>query len=151
MGAFPEQRMSILTLGVADIKEATEFYRGVLGLTPFMKREMVAFDMGGFVLGLWDRKKLHKDIGVMGNTCPQGACPNFAMAYNARSKDEVDEIFTRLRAGGAEVSKEPHDTFWGGYGGYFVDRDGYAWEVTFNPFWGFEDDGRLKLPAGDDA
>ena len=98
MGIFPQQRMSIITLGVASLPEATAFYRDVLGLKPFMKGEMTAFDMGGFVLGLWDIKKLRKDIGVMGNTSPQGACPSFALAYNTKSEAEVDLIFDRLRA-----------------------------------------------------
>lgn len=151
MGVFPEQRMSIITLGVASLEEATSFYTDILGLTPFMRDEITMFDMGGFVLGLWDLNKLHKDIGVMGNTCPKGACPNFALAYNARSEAEVNEIFDRLRAEDVDISVEPHKAFWGGYSGYFIDRDGYAWEVAYNPFWGFEADGRLKLPAGEQA
>lgn len=151
MGAFKQQRMGVVTLGVADLNEATAFYRDILGLTPFMTGEMTAFNMGGFVLGLWDLKKMRKDIGVMGNTCPQGACPNFALAYSARSIADVDETFAKLRADGVEITVEPHKAFWGGYSGYFLDRDGYAWEVVYNPFWEFEDDGRLKLPAGEEA
>ena len=151
MGVFPEQRMSIVTLGVASLPEAVAFYQDILGLKPFMTNEMTAFDMGGFVLGLWDLKKLRKDIGVMGNTCPQGACPNFALAYNAKSESEVNEIFDRLRAEDVEISVDPHKTFWGGYAGYFLDRDGYAWEVAYNPYWGFEEDGRLKLPQAEEA
>lgn len=151
MGAFPEQRMSIITLGVADRAAATDFYVDILGFKPFMRENITMIDTGGFVLGLWEIAKLRKDIGVMGNTCPQGACPNFALAYNARSEAEVDEIFNRLRAEDVAISVEPHKSFWGGYSGYFLDRDGYAWEVAYNPFWGFEDDGRLKLPAGEDA
>lgn len=151
MGVFPQQRMSIITLGVASLPEATAFYRDILGLKPFMKGEMTAFDMGGFVLGLWDVKKLRKDIGVMGNTCPQGACPNFALAYNTQSEAEVDLIFDRLRAEGVEITVEPHRAFWGGYSGYFLDRDGYAWEVAHNPHWEFEEDGRLKLPVAKEA
>ena len=151
MGVFPEQRMSIITLGVASLEEATAFYSDILGFKAFMRDGITMFDTGGFVLGLWDVNKLRKDIGVMGNTCPQGACPNFALAYNARSIEEVDQIFDALRAEDVEISVEPHKAFWGGYSGYFLDRDGYAWEVAYNPFWGFEDDGRLKLPAGEKA
>ena len=151
MGVFPEQRMSIITLGVADRGAATFFYSDILGFKPFMRDGITMIDTGGFVLALWDLDKLHKDIGVMGNTCPKGACPNFALAYNARSEVEVNEIFDRLRAEGVEIPVEPHKAFWGGYSGYFLDRDGYAWEVAYNPFWGFEDDGRLKLPVGEQA
>ena len=82
MQAFPEQRMSIITLGVADRKAATRFYEDVLGFKPFMRNEITFFNLNGFVFGLWELEKIRADIGVMGNTCPQGACPNFAMAYN---------------------------------------------------------------------
>lgn len=149
MGALPEQRMSIITLGVADRAAATKFYVEILGFTPFMRENITMIDTGGFVLALWEIEKLRMDIGVMGNTCPKGACPNFALAYNARSEAEVNEIFDHLRAEDVEISVEPHKAFWGGYSGYFLDRDGYAWEVAYNPFWGFEEDGRLKLPVGD--
>lgn len=149
MTAFPEQRISIVTLGVADRAAATRFYEDVMGFTPFMRDEITFFDMGGMVFGLWDRKKLHADIGCMGNTCPPGACPNFAMAYNARSETEVDTIFDRLRAEDVQIMKEPHKADWGGYSGYFVDRDGYAWEVAFNPFWPMDEAGRIKPPAGE--
>lgn len=147
MSAFPEQRMSILTLGVADLAASTAFYENVVGLTPFMREGITFFNLGGVVFGLWDRDKLHKDIGVMGNTCPQGACPNFAVAYNTRTADEVDEIFGKLRAGGAQIVKEPHKADWGGYGGYFVDPDGYAWEVVHNPHWPMDESGHVTLGA----
>lgn len=148
---FPEQRMSIVTLGVTDMTEACAFYEETLGLKPFMTGEIMMFDMGSMVFGLWSRTELHKDIGIMGNTCPKGTCPNFAIAYNARSIEEVDEIFARLHALKVNVPQEPHKAEWGGYTGYFTDPDGNAWEVAFNPFWPIKDDGRLVLPAGDEA
>ncbi len=145
MGALPEQRMSIITLGVADIGASRRFYTEIIGLEPFMTEGITMFDMGGFVLGLWERDKLHKDIGLMGNTCPQGISPNFAMAYNTRTRDEVDMIFARLRAEDVPIAVEPHEAAWGGYGGYFLDPDGHAWEVVFNPHWGLTPDGRVTL------
>lgn len=151
MSAFPEQRMSIITLGVADRDASTRFYQETLGFTPFMRDEITMFDLGGLIFGLWERKKLQADIGCMGNTSPPGACPNFAMAYNARSIEEVDQIFDRLRLEDVEIMREPHKADWGGYSGYFTDRDGYAWEVAFNPFWNFDENGRVQLPAGEDA
>lgn len=151
MSAFPEQRVSVITLGVADRAAAARFYEDVLGFTPFMREGITFFDLGGFVFGLWERRKLQQDIGCMGNTCPPGACPNFALAYNARSEAEVDEVFARLRAEDVEIMKEPHKADWGGYSGYFIDLDGYAWEVAFNPFWAFDDQGRVKPPAGDNT
>ena len=151
MAVLPEQRMSVITLGVADRAASTQFYSDVLGFTPFMRDEITMFDMGGMVLGLWERKKLYDDIGLMGNTCPPGAIPNFALAYNARSEAEVDEIFERLVAEGVKVAVEPHKAAWGGYSGYFADPDGYAWEVVFNPYWPINEDGSLVLPAGEDV
>ena len=151
MGVFPEQRVSIITLGVADRAEATRFYEEVLGFRAFMRDGITMFDVGGFAFGLWERNKLQQDIGCMGNSTPKGACPNFALAYNARSIEEVDEIFGRLRAEDVDVMKEPHKADWGGYSGYFVDRDGYAWEVAYNPFWKLKEDGRLELPAGENV
>lgn len=81
----------------------------------------------------------------MGNT--PGCHPSFAIAYNVVSKAEVDAVFDRLREADVKITSEPHDTFWGGYGGYFLDPDGHAWEVAYNPHWTFDEDGRPVLPA----
>lgn len=151
MGVFPEQRVSIMTLGVADRAASTRFYETVFGIKPFMREEITMFDLGGLAFGLWEREKLHRDIGCMGNTTPKGACPNFAMAYNARSIEEVDLIFAKLQAEDVEVMKEPHKADWGGYSGYFVDLDGCAWEVAYNPYWKITADGRLDLPKGENV
>ncbi|MEO0884245.1 MAG: VOC family protein [Pseudomonadota bacterium] len=147
MAALPEQRMSILTLGVSDVAISREFYETVLGLQPFMTEGIVMYNLGGFALGIWERCKLHEDIGLMGNTCPPGICPNFAIAYNARSEAEVDAIFNKLEAANVDISKHPHKASWGGYSGYFLDPDSNAWEVVYNPFWPIEEDGRLRLPV----
>ena len=151
MAAFPEQRMSIITLGVTDVAVSRRFYEDVLGLAPFMTEGITMYDMGGFAFGLWEREKLHEDVGLMGNTCPPGTCPNFAMAYNARSVAEVDEIFERLEKAGVTVTSSPHQADWGGYSGYFLDPDKNAWEVAFNPYWPIRDDGQLDLPKGEAA
>ena len=151
MAAFPEQRVSIVTLGVADRAAATQFYENILGLKPFMKKEITFFNLNGLVFGLWEREKLQDDIGCLGNTSPPGACPNFALAYNARSVEEVDVIFDRLRGYGVQIMKDPHKADWGGYSGYFIDRDGYAWEVAFNPYWEIDDAGHVNIPTGEKA
>lgn len=142
---FPQQRLSIITLGVDDVAASTAFYRDVIGFEPFNTEGMTMFNMGGFVLGIWGRKDLTKDIGLMGNT--PGCHPAFAMAYNVMSKDAVDDTFARLREADVQITTEPHETFWGGYAGYFLDPDGHAWEVAFNPHWKFDEDGRPLLPA----
>lgn len=146
MAAFPEQRMSILTLGVSDVATSRNFYENTLGLTPFMTEGITMYNLGGVAFGIWERDKLHEDIGLMGNTCPPGICPNFALAFNARSEAEVDAIFEKLVAADVNITKRPHKAPWGGYSGYFLDPDNNAWEVVFNPFWKIGEDGRLVLP-----
>ena len=106
MAVFPESRLSIITLGVQDRAAMTAFYRDVIGLKLFMDEGMTLFDMGGMALGLWERDKLAEDAGFDG----AGACSGFkgvALAYNARSIEEVDAIFGRLEAAGVEVLDTP--------------------------------------------
>jgi uncharacterized protein len=146
VAAFPEQRLSIITLGVRDRAAMTAFYEDVIGFTNFGPRAMAMFDMGGFVLGLWERAKLAEDAGL----ADTGSVDDFrgvAMAYNARSRDEVDAIFARLEAAGANITKRPHESFWGGYSGYFTDPEGNPWEIAHNPFWTLDEAGRVVLPA----
>lgn len=150
MAAFPEHRMSIITLGVKDRAAMTAWYTDVLGFKNFGPEGMAMFDMGGFVLGLWERNKLADDAGFDN----AGTCDGFkgvALAYNARSEAKVDQIFAALEAAGANITKAPHKAFWGGYSGYFADPEGNAWEVAFNPFWGIAEDGQLELPKAEGA
>ena len=149
MSAFPEQRLSIVTLGVRDRAAMTAFYEDVIGFENVGPPEMTMFDMGGFVLGLWEADKLAEDAGQVAR--PAEGFRNAALAYNARSIDEVDEIFARLETAGVTVTTKPHKAFWGGYSGYFADPEGNAWEVAFNPFWTFDEAGRVVLPTGETA
>lgn len=146
MGALPQSRMSILTLGVRDRAAMTAFYDDVVGFRNVSPKGMTMYDMGGFVLGLWERDKLAGDAGVE-NTGSVDDFRGVAMAYNARSREEVDEIFARLEAAGAHITKAPHESFWGGYSGYFADPEGNPWEVAHNPFWTLDEEGRVVLPS----
>jgi uncharacterized glyoxalase superfamily protein PhnB len=146
MAVLPEQRLSIITLGVKDLPAMIRFYTDVLGLEDRgMKGEIAFFNMGGVVLGLWDEKKLADDAGVANDR--KGEFKGFALAFNARSEAEVDTIFSRLAAAGVEVTKAPHKAPWGGYSGYFSDPEGNAWEVAFNPFWPIDEAGHVSVPA----
>ena len=139
-----ERRISLVTLGVADLERAVGFYRDVVGWEPTSLQDDVAFfDLGGMILGLWPHRELAADEGMAG-TDP-GPYHGFSLAYNARSHDEVDEIFDRLAEQGARIPKEPVDTDWGGYSGYFADPDDHFWEVAWNPFWAVRADGRVSL------
>lgn len=149
MAVFLEQRLSIITLGVSDRAAMTEFYEQVIGFKNVGPEGMTMFDMGGFVLGLWEADKLAKDAGQEAK--PAIGFRNAALAYNARSINEVDGIFARLAESGVEITMPPHKAFWGGYSGYFADPEGNAWEVAFNPFWKFDEAGRVVLPTKEAA
>ena len=149
MGVLPEHRLSIITLGVRDRAAMTAFYEDVIGFRNVGPDGMAMFDMGGFVLGLWEYDKLADDAGQapQDGAGPAAGFKGTALAYNARSIEEVDAIFARAEAAGVAITKPPHKAFWGGYGGYFADPEGNAWEVAFNPFWTFDEAGRVVLPA----
>lgn len=146
MAILPEPRFSVVTLGVRDYPGMVRFYTDVLGLEDRgIKGEVAFFNMGGTVLGLWDETKLADDAGLQPDRT--GRFKGFAFAYNARSQEEVDSIFTALTQRGVTVSKLPHKTYWGGYSGYFTDPEGNAWEVAFNPFWPIDSAGHVSVPA----
>jgi hypothetical protein len=137
-----EQRVSLVTLGVADLARARAFYEG-LGWTTRAEAEddVVFFQTGGMVVALWGREKLAEDSGVE----DPGGWGGVTFAYNTRSRDEVDEVVAEARAAGARIPREPGETFWGGYSGMFCDPDGHAWEVAHNPRWAIADDGAVTI------
>jgi len=146
MAALPEQRLSIITLGVKDLAAMVSFYTDVLGFEDRgVKGEVAFFNAGGMALGLWDETKLAADAGMEADR--KGGFRGFALAFNARSIEEVDAIFSRLGEAGVRIPKAPHKTYWGGYSGYFADPEGNAWEVAFNPFWPMDEAGRVTVPA----
>ena len=91
---------------------------------------------------------LAKDMNIADDGELDGAYQGFALAHNARSKEEVDEIFARLEARGATIAKQPEEAYWGGYSGYFRDPDGHSWEVAYNPYWEIGEDGRVLMGGG---
>jgi len=139
-----EQRVSLITLGVSDVPASRAFYER-LGWTVAMDvQETVFFRIGGSVLTLWGRDKLAEDSGVSDN----GGWGGITLAHNVRSREEVDAIIERANQAGATITREPAETFYGGYAGVFTDPDGHAWEVAHNPGFTLEDDGSLRLPEG---
>lgn len=140
-----EPRLTLVTLGVEDLDRAVAFYRDIVGWVPASTSDGVAFfDLDGFILALWPHRDLAADSGLSAEGL--GAYHGFALAHNARSREEVDAIFARLHERGAAVAKPPVETDWGGYSGYFTDPDGHHWEVAHNPFWPFREDGRIAFP-----
>jgi predicted lactoylglutathione lyase len=139
-----EQRMSLITLGVSDLKRARAFYEALGWKTGAAPEDDVAFfQCGCMVFALWDRAKLAEDSTVTDSGGWGGVTP----AYNTRSTDEVDEVIEEDRAAGATIGREPGETFWGGYSGTFIDPDGHPWEIAHNPSWTIEADGSVTLPA----
>lgn len=138
-----EQRLSMVTLGVADLKRAAQFYEDGLGWKRGNNEEGVVFFQGpGTIIGLFPRDALTADIGIDGAGIGSGGV---TLAFNARSREEVDAVLGEAVAAGATLLKAAEEVFWGGYSGYFADPDGHIWEVAFNPFWTIADDGRVEI------
>jgi uncharacterized glyoxalase superfamily protein PhnB len=106
--------------------------------------ETAFFQANGAVLVLWARDKLAEDTGISDDGARWGG---IVLAHNVRSREEVDEVIEQARSNGAEITREPAKTFYGGYAGAFRDLDGHPWEVAHNPGFGLDDDGRVVLPG----
>ncbi|WP_111497614.1 MULTISPECIES: VOC family protein [Marinobacter] len=126
-------RMSMVTLGVADLKRSIAFYRDGLGFPQLESPPEVAFfTLNGTWLGLYGREALADDVGIPNS--PPAGFPGFTIAHNLASEAEVDRVMAEAVAAGATRIKSPQKVFWGGYSGYFSDPDGYLWELAYNPF-----------------
>ncbi len=138
-----EQRLSLVTLGVADLDRAREFYEH-LGWRGQEVEETIFFQAGAIGVVLWGRDKLAQDCGVVAG--PHAGFGGIALAHNVRSPDEVDEVLAAAAAAGATITRRPAETFYGGYAGCFVDPDGHTWEVAHNPGFPLGEDGSLTIP-----
>ena len=139
-----EQRVSLITLGVADLGRARGFYEK-LGWTTRAEPDddVVFFQTGGMIVALWGRAQLAEDSVVS----DPGGWGGMTLAHNVRSPAEVDAVLAEAEAAGAAIPRAGAATFWGGYSGIFVDPDGHPWEVAHNPHWTIADDGSVILPA----
>lgn len=145
-----EQRVSLVTLGVADLARARAFYEA-LGWTTGAEPgdDVVFFQAGGMVLALWSRAALAADSGVEdGATAAASSGPGWGgitLAHNVGSPAEVDAVLDEAARAGATITRGGAPTFWGGYSGVFLDPDGHAWEVAHNPHWRLGADGSVSL------
>jgi uncharacterized protein len=137
-----EQRVSLITLGVTDLDRARRFYEA-LGWTGVAEQDVVFFQAGGLVVGLWDRASLAEDSGVD----DPGGWGGVTLAHNVRSREAVDAVIEEARAAGGTITRPGGETFWGGYSGVFADPDGHPWEVAHNPGWTLLEDGSVRLGA----
>jgi len=137
-----EQRVSVITLGVTNLRRARSFYES-LGWASNAKPDddVVFFQAGGLVVSLWGRDQLADDSAVEDG----GGWGGVTLAHNVRSPAEVDEVLAQAEAAGATIARAGAETFWGGYSGVFIDPDGHPWEVAHNPHWTLGDDGSVRL------
>jgi predicted lactoylglutathione lyase len=138
-----EQRVSLVTLGVRDLGRARSFYEALGWASASAPEDDVAFfQAGGMVVALWDRAHNAEDSTMTDG----GGWGGVTLAHNVRSRAEVDAVIEEARAAGANIVREPAETFWGGYSAAFVDPEGHPWEIAHNPRWTIHDDGSTTLP-----
>jgi uncharacterized glyoxalase superfamily protein PhnB len=142
---LPEQRVTLITLGVRDLARSRAFYRA-LGWHPAQEQEAVSFyQMHGAALALFGLADLADDMDRPVAELRTGAV---TLAQNFGTEEDVDAAWHRALQAGATAIKAPQATSWGGYSGYFADPDGHVWELAMNPFWPLAPDGGLTLPTG---
>lgn len=138
-----EPRITIITLGVADLPRSLRFYRDGLGF-PTQAKEgdpIAHFSTRGTWFGLYPLEKLAEDIGPQ--VVPSHGFSGITLAHNVRTKEEVAAVLAQAERAGGKIVKPAQDVFWGGHSGYFTDPDGYHWEVAWAPFFRFDEAGHL--------
>ncbi len=127
-----DQRISLITLGVADLDRAAAFYEALGWRRVDSPDGVVAFDLLGQTLGLYPKSDLARDMGL--DAAAIGGFSGVTLAHNVEDEAEVAAIYGTALEAGARGIKPPHDVFWGGHIAYFADPDGHVWEIAVNPF-----------------
>ncbi len=135
-----EQRATIIGLGVKNLEVSTKFYQEQFGwkLLASSNESISFFQLNGILLSLYPRAKLAEDAKI---SHKGSGFKGFTLAYNTRSKEEVDSLFEDLKRKGVRIVKQPEEVFWGGYSGYIADPDDNLWEIAFNPFLPLDEKG----------
>jgi len=136
-----QQRVSLVTLGVADTTRSRAFYEalGWSGESP--DGDVVFFQAGGMVVALWGRDSLAEDSAVPDT----GGWGGITLAHNVASPADVEAVLAEAVAAGATIGRPGAPSPWGGYSGVFLDPDGHPWEVAHNPGWQLGADGAVSL------
>ena len=141
-----EQRISVITLGVADLDRSQRFYESGLAWKLGAEEGRIRFfQLNGLILALYPREELAGDAGLPSKGIGFRA---ITLAYNTRSRKEVEDILLKAESAGGSIVKPAQEVFWGGYSGYFADPDGHLWEIAHNPFWRLDDSGNIHLNPG---
>ncbi len=137
-----KQSVSLITLGVSDYHRAKSFYEALGWSVTLEIEETAFFQANSVVLVLWAREKLAADMGIPDDGANWSG---IARAHNVGSREEVDQIVEQARANGGTITREPSQTFYGGYAGVFRDLDSHVWEIAHNPGFGLAADGSVIL------
>ncbi len=137
-------RLNIVTLGVKDLQQSSNFYQNALGWKPTKDSDdkIVFFNHGGIILGLYPLEELAKDAEI---SPERSGFSGITLAINLDTKEQVDTLYKSIIKNGGKSLVAPRETFWGGYDCYFADPDGNAWEIAWAPFWEFDEQGSLKV------
>ncbi|WP_093211748.1 VOC family protein [Sediminibacillus albus] len=143
-------RLNLVTLGVNDLVESLQFYRDGLGFEVVIygdeaNPEVIFFNNAGTKISLFQIDQLAKDINEEYPPKLNAGTAAISLAYNGKSKQEVDQVFALAEKAGAKIVKQPQPVFWGGYSGYFQDPNGFYWEVAYGDDWKFDENDMLVI------
>jgi hypothetical protein len=139
-----EPRISIVTLGVANLARSRAFYEAMgFRASSASQGDIVFFQAGAMVLALYPREALAEDAAVAAGG---DGFRGLSLAHNVRAREEVAAILAQAAAAGGRIVKPAQDVFWGGHSGYFADPDGHLWEVAWNPHLPLSAEGAPMLP-----
>ncbi|SDL93109.1 VOC family protein [Sediminibacillus halophilus] len=143
-------RLNLITLGVKDMVESLHFYRDGLGFEVVVygeesSPEVIFFQNQGTKISLFPLEQLAKDINEQDPPALNAGAAAISLAYNGKSKQEVDDVFAMAARAGASIVKLPQTVFWGGYSGYFQDPNGFYWEVAYGENWDFDENDMLIM------
>ncbi|MCC6691562.1 MAG: VOC family protein [Bacteroidia bacterium] len=139
-----KQKLNLITLGVENFQKSLAFYESGFGWKKSDKSldGLALFDLGGIILALHPRNELAKDVTL---AYQPTTFSGLTISHNTKSEKEVNDILEKVEKLGATIVKPAQKVYWGGYSGYFKDLDGHLFEVAYNPFWGLDENGNIKL------